>query len=67
MDDIILIDADSLELKAWGRDLPKFLKFGPLKYFLEIEFARSKEDIFMNQWKYILERDYSIEIMDTFK
>ena len=58
MDDIILIGDDSLEFKGLQEKLAKAFEIkelGPLKYFLGIEFARSKEGIFMNQWKYIMD------------
>ena len=52
VDDIILTGDDSLELKNLREKLAKVFdtkELGPLKYFLGIEFARSKEGIFMNQ------------------
>ena len=52
VDDIILTGDDSLELKNLREKLAKAFdikELGPLKYFLGIEFARSKEGIFMNQ------------------
>jgi len=58
VDDIILIGDDSLEFKGLQEKLAKAFEIkelGPLKYFLGIEFARSKESIFMNQQKYILD------------
>ena len=58
VDDIILTGDDSLELKNLREKLAKAFdikELGPLKYFLGIEFARSKEGIFMNQRKYILD------------
>ena len=58
VDDIILTGDDSLELKNLREKLAKAFEIkelGPLKYFLGIEFARSKEGIFMNQRKYILD------------
>jgi hypothetical protein len=57
VDDIILTGDDSLKLKNLRERLAKFFEIkelSPLKYFLGIEFARSKEGIFMNQRKYIL-------------
>lgn len=57
VDDIILTGDDSLELKNLREKLAKVFEIkelGPLKYFLGIEFSRSKEGIFMNQRKYIL-------------
>ena len=58
VDDIILKGDDSLELKGLKEKLAKAFEIkehDPLKYFLGIEFARSKEGIFMNQWKYIMD------------
>ena len=57
-DDTILTGYDSLELKGLKEKLAKAFEIkehDPLKYFLGIEFARSKEGIFMNQWKYIMD------------
>jgi len=58
VDDIILTGDDSSELKSLREKLAKVFEIkelGPLKYFLGIEFARSKEGIFMNQRKYVLD------------
>ena len=58
VDDIILTGDDSVELKNLKEKLAQVFEIkelGPLKYFLGIEFARSKEGIFMNQRKYILD------------
>ncbi|XP_072088069.1 uncharacterized mitochondrial protein AtMg00810-like [Arachis hypogaea] len=58
VDDIILTGDDFLELKDLKEKLAKAFEikeFGSLKYFIGIEFARSKEGIFMNQQKYILD------------
>ncbi|XP_057749111.1 retrovirus-related Pol polyprotein from transposon RE1 isoform X1 [Arachis stenosperma] len=58
VDDIILTGDDFWELKDLKEKLAKAFEIkelGSLKYFLGIEFARSKEGIFMNQRKYILD------------
>lgn len=58
VDDIILTGDDSLKLKSLREKLVKIFEIkelGPLKYFLGIEFTRSKKGIFMNQQKYVLD------------
>ncbi|XP_025621508.1 uncharacterized mitochondrial protein AtMg00810-like [Arachis hypogaea] len=58
VDDIILTGDDFLELKDLKEKLAKAFEIkelDSLKYFLGIKFARSKEGIFMNQRKYILD------------
>ena len=57
MNDIILTGDNVLKLdrlkKALAREF-EIEDLGPLKYFLGIEFARSKKCIFISQRKYIL-------------
>ena len=58
MDDIIMTGDDKREIKELKRKLAHEVEIkdlGPLKYFLGMEFARSKEGIFVNQWKYVLD------------
>lgn len=58
VDDIILTGNDETELAALKRRLAKEFQIkdlGVLKYFLGMEFARSKEGLFINQRKYILD------------
>lgn len=58
VDDIILIEDDIKEIEALKERLvEKFeIKYlGALKYFLSMDFARSKEGIFVNQCKYVLD------------
>lgn len=58
VDDIILTGDDVFELdrlkKALAREF-EIKDLGPLKYFLGMEFARSKKGIFISQRKYILD------------
>jgi hypothetical protein len=58
VDDIILTGDDSAELKKLKERLAdefKIKDLGALKYFLGMEFAKSKECIFVNQRKYVLD------------
>lgn len=58
VDDIILTGDDEGELHFLKKKLAEVFEIkelGSLKYFLGIEFARSKEGIFINQRKYILD------------
>ena len=58
VDDIVLIGSDKEELERLKRRLAMEFEIndlGALKYFLDIEFARSKEGIFVNQRKYVLD------------
>ena len=58
VDDIILISDDSLEIERLkgllARDF-EIKDLGTLKYFLGMEFARSRKGIFVSQRKYILD------------
>uniref|UniRef100_A0A2N9EE05 Reverse transcriptase Ty1/copia-type domain-containing protein n=1 Tax=Fagus sylvatica TaxID=28930 RepID=A0A2N9EE05_FAGSY len=57
-DDIILTGDDSAELKKLKERLAdefEIKDLGALKYFLGMEFAKSKEGIFVNQRKYVLD------------
>ena len=58
VDDIVLIGSDKEELERLKRRLAmefEIKDLGALKYFLGMEFARSKEGIFVNQRKYVLD------------
>ena len=58
VDDIVLTDNDKEELDRLKRRLVvefEIKDLGALKYFLGKEFARSKEGIFVNQRKYVLD------------
>ena len=58
VDDIILTGDDSLELERLKKALTREFEIkdlGPLRYFLGMEFARSKKGIFISQRKYILD------------
>ena len=58
VDDIVLIGSDKEELERLKRRLAmefEIKDLGALKYFLDMEFARSKESIFVNQRKYVLD------------
>ena len=58
VDDIIMTGDDKREIEEFKRRLThefEIKDLGSLKYFLEMEFARSKEGIFVNQRKYILD------------
>ena len=58
VDDIILTGDDETELAALKKRLAKKFQIkdlGVLKYFLGMEFERSKEGIFVNQRKYVLD------------
>ena len=57
VDDIVLIGSEE-ELERLKRRLVaefEIKDLGALKYFLGMEFGRSKEDIFVNQSKYVLD------------
>ena len=57
MDDTILIDKDNVKLEKLNEKLVhdfEIKDLGLLKYFLGMEFAKSKEDIFVNPHKYVL-------------
>lgn len=56
VEDTILIDDDNVELERLNKRLVddfEIKDFGMLKYVLRMEFARSKEDIFVNLHKYV--------------
>ena len=56
--DIVLTDSDKEELDRLKRRLAmefEIKDLGALEYFLGMEFARSKEGIFVNQRKYVLD------------
>ena len=58
VDDIILTGDDETKLVVLKKRLAKEFQIkdlGVLKYFLRMEFARSKESIFLNQRKYVLD------------
>lgn len=58
VDDIVLTGSDHCELEALKKKLAEEFEIkdlGALKYFLGMEFARSKEGIFVNQRKYVLD------------
>ena len=58
VDDIILTGDDDAELEGLKKKLVDDFKIkylGALKYFLGMEFARSMEDIFVSQQKYIVD------------
>nr|CAN61034.1 hypothetical protein VITISV_041749 [Vitis vinifera] len=58
VDDIVLTGSDKEELERLKRRLAtefEIKDLGALKYFLGMEFARSKEGIFVNQRKYVLD------------
>ena len=58
VDDIVLTGSDKEELERLKIRLAEEFEIkdlGALKYFLDIEFARSKEGIFVNQRKYVLD------------
>ena len=58
VDSIILIGDDSLELERLKKALTREFEIkdvGPLRYFIGMEFARSKKGIFISQRKYILD------------
>ena len=57
VDDIVLIGSEE-ELERLKRRLAtefEIKDLGALKYFLGMEIGRSKEDIFVNQSKYVLD------------
>ena len=58
VDDIVLTGSDKAELERLKRRLAvefEIKDLGASKYFLGMEFGRSKEDIFVNQSKYVLD------------
>ena len=58
VDDIVLTGDDCSELERLKRRLGKEFEIknlGALKYFLGMEFAQSKESIFVSQRKYVLD------------
>ena len=58
VDDIILIGDDNPKLERLKKALTREFEIrdlGPLKYFLGMEFDRSKKGIFISQRKYILD------------
>ena len=58
VDDIVLTGDDNEELERLKKRLAaefEIKDLGMLKYFLGMEFARSKEGIFVNQHKYVLD------------
>jgi acid phosphatase class B len=57
MDDIFLTGNDNVKLKRLEKKLVDNFEIGDLgalKYFLGMEFARSKKSIFVDQRKYLL-------------
>lgn len=57
MDDIFLTGDDNVKLKRFKKKLVdnfEIRDLGALKYFLGMEFARSKKSIFVDQRKYLL-------------
>ena len=57
VDDTILIDNDNVELERLNKRLVDYFEIkdlSMLKYVLRMEFAKSKEDIFVNPHKYVL-------------
>lgn len=57
VDDIILTRDNNIEVKRLKKSLDddfEIKDISALKYFFGVEFARSKEDIFINQCKYVL-------------
>ena len=55
VDDIILTGEDNAELESPNKELAaeyEIEDLGTVKYFLRMEFARSKEGVFVNQSKY---------------
>jgi acid phosphatase class B len=57
MDDIFLTGDDNVKLKRLEKKLVdnfEIRDLGALKYFLGMEFARSKKSIFVDQHKYLL-------------
>ena len=57
VDDIVLTEDDCSELERLKGKLAKEFEIkdlGALKYFLGMDFARSKEGIFVSQQKYVL-------------
>jgi hypothetical protein len=57
MDDIFLTGDDNVKLKRHKKKLVdnfEIRDLGALKYFLGMEFARSKKSIFVDQHKYLL-------------
>ena len=58
MDDIVLTDSNKEELDILKRRLAtefEIKDLGASQYFLGMEFARSKEGIFVKQHKYVLD------------
>ena len=58
VDDMIVTSDDTKEIKNMQKYLSSEFEIkdlGGLKYFLGIEVARSKEDVYLSQWKYILD------------
>ena len=58
VDDIILTGDDRCELEKLKKELVRDFKIkdlGALKYFLNMEIARSKEGIFVTQRKYTID------------
>lgn len=58
VDHIILTGDDNAELDKLKKRLAddfEIKDLGTLKYFLGLEFARSEEGIFVNQWNYVLD------------
>jgi hypothetical protein len=66
VDDLILAGNNTVEITALKRLLDKKIKikdFGPLHYFLGLEISRSKEGIFLNQRKYMLDLINSCDLL----
>ena len=58
VDDIIMTDDDSTKIVELKKKLTQEFEIkdlGALKYFLGMEFVRSKEEIFVDQRKYVLD------------
>ena len=57
MDDTILIDNDNVKLEKLNKRLVhdfEIKDLGMLKYLFGMEFARAKEDIFVNPHKFVV-------------
>ena len=67
VDDMIITGDDSKEITRLQEQLTiefEMTNLGGLKYFLRIEVARSKHDIFLSQQKYILDILLKIGLLD---
>lgn len=58
IDNIVVIGNDEVEI-AWLKNALarefEIKDLGFLRYFIEIEVARSTQDIFLSQWKYVMD------------